>query len=49
MPYWAERLDKKDLLTLQASERGGAIRVKLKGDRVILNGEAKVFAKGELA
>jgi PhzF family phenazine biosynthesis protein len=39
-PYWAPRLGKDDLLAHQASARGGAVRVGLRGDRVLLGGQA---------
>lgn len=39
-PYWARRLGKDELVGYQASERGGTVRVRLEGDRVILGGQA---------
>ena len=39
-PFWAERLDKTEFLAYQASERGGVIRVTVRGDRVLLGGQA---------
>ena len=48
-PYWAERLGKTELLAYQASARGGEVRVQVKGDRVILGGQAVTVMRGELA
>ena len=39
-PYWAEKLNSSSLSALQASERGGHIKVELKGGRVLLSGQA---------
>jgi PhzF family phenazine biosynthesis protein len=47
-PFWAERLDKSDLSAYQASKRGGSLRVRVAGDRVILGGKAVTVVKGEL-
>jgi predicted PhzF superfamily epimerase YddE/YHI9 len=47
-PYWSERLQKKSLLGYQASARGGIVRMRLQGERVILGGQAVSTLKGEL-
>ena len=47
-PYWAERLDKTELMANQVSARGGVLRLKLNGDRVILGGQAVTVWRGEL-
>lgn len=47
-PYWAQQLGKTQMVGFQASERGGLVNVELKGDRVILGGEAVLVMKGEL-
>jgi predicted PhzF superfamily epimerase YddE/YHI9 len=47
-PYWAERLGKNDLLAHQLSARGGTIRVGVRGDRVLLCGQAFTVLEGEL-
>jgi len=39
-PYWAERLGKDTLVGYQASRRGGVVRVRLNGERVLLGGQA---------
>jgi PhzF family phenazine biosynthesis protein len=48
-PYWAERLGKTEFTAYQASARGGVVRVRLNGDRVILGGQAVTVLRGELA
>jgi PhzF family phenazine biosynthesis protein len=47
-PYWAQRLAKNEMNAYQASPRGGAIRVRLDGDRVKLAGRAVTVLRGEL-
>jgi predicted PhzF superfamily epimerase YddE/YHI9 len=48
-PFWAERLGKRELTGFQASSRGGVVRVRLSGDRVLLGGKAVTITKGEIA
>lgn len=48
-PFWSARLGKTDFLAYQASPRGGVVRVRLDGDRVILGGQAVTVLRGELA
>ena len=47
-PYWAERLGREELHAFQASSRGGALQLRLRGDRVELGGHAVTIARGEL-
>jgi predicted PhzF superfamily epimerase YddE/YHI9 len=47
-PYWAARLGKTELTGFQASPRGGVVRIKLAGERVILSGQAATVLRGEL-
>ena len=47
-PYWCERLGKDELRALQASERGGAMRVRIAGDRALLTGHSITALRGEL-
>ena len=47
-PYWAQRLGKNEMNAWQASPRGGAVRVRLVGDRVKLAGHAVTVLRGEL-
>lgn len=48
VPYWANKLGKKDILAYQASERGGTLHCRFEGDRVFLAGGAALFAISEL-
>jgi predicted PhzF superfamily epimerase YddE/YHI9 len=48
MPYWAEKLGKKELHAYQGSERGGELHQRLAGDRVYIGGEAVMVMKGIL-
>ena len=47
-PFWSERLDKLEMSAYQASPRGGLVRVRVDGDRVILGGHAVTVLRGEL-
>ncbi len=47
-PYWATRLGKDEILAYQASDRGGAVRVRVAGDRVRLGGQAVTVLRGQL-
>jgi PhzF family phenazine biosynthesis protein len=47
-PFWAARLGKTEMLAWQASPRGGAVRVRLEGDRVKLGGQAVTVLRGQL-
>jgi len=47
-PYWAERLNKREMVGYQVSSRGGTVRTRLAGDRVILGGQAITVMRAEL-
>jgi predicted PhzF superfamily epimerase YddE/YHI9 len=47
-PYWAGILGKSELTAFQASARGGVVRVRVQGDRVLLGGQAVTVMTGEL-
>jgi len=47
-PFWAQRLGKSEFMAYQASPRGGVLRIRLHGDRVILGGQAVTVLRGEL-
>jgi PhzF family phenazine biosynthesis protein len=47
-PFWSRRLNKTALLGYQASSRGGVVRVRLAGDRVMLGGQAVTVMRGHL-
>ena len=47
-PYWRKRLQKDEFKAFQASSRGGEIKIKVQGERVLLSGEAVTVLRGEL-
>jgi PhzF family phenazine biosynthesis protein len=47
-PYWRDRLGQETFLAYQASARGGVVRVRIAGERVVLGGQAVTVARGEL-
>lgn len=47
-PFWAERLDKKELVAYQASSRGGVLNCTVSGDRVLISGRAIQYLKGSI-
>jgi predicted PhzF superfamily epimerase YddE/YHI9 len=48
IPFWSERLHKKELIALQVSEREGKLFCEDKGNRVIISGQAKTYSIGYL-
>jgi len=47
VPYWAEQLGKTKLKAIQLSKRRGYLDCELKGDRVLMRGNAVTYMKGE--
>ena len=47
-PYWRRQLGRNEFVAYQASERGGIVRVRVNGDRVLLGGQAVTVLSGEL-
>ncbi len=47
-PYWAKKLGKSRFTVRQLSARGGDMVVELKGERVMIAGEARLYLKGEI-
>jgi PhzF family phenazine biosynthesis protein len=47
-PYWAERFDRSFLTAHQVSCRGGVVKVRVEGNRVVLIGNAVTVLRGEL-
>ncbi|MGQ0813558.1 MAG: PhzF family phenazine biosynthesis protein [Gemmatimonadota bacterium] len=47
-PHWGDKLGKDELLGYQASERGGVVKVRVEGERVLLYGQAVTVLTGEL-
>ena len=48
-PYWADRLARASLVSLQVSPRSGLVGVELNGDRVTIIGRAITFSDGTLS
>jgi len=47
-PFWGARLRRTEFMAYQASPRGGEVRVRLVGDRVMLGGQAVTVLRGDL-
>ncbi|HEX5503625.1 MAG TPA: PhzF family phenazine biosynthesis protein [Thermomicrobiales bacterium] len=47
-PFWAARLGRDELTGYQASARGGVVRVRARGARVEIGGQAVTVLRGEL-
>ena len=47
-PYWEPKLGKSEMVGYQASRRGGVVKVRRVGDRVMLGGQAVTVMRGEL-
>lgn len=47
-PYWSAKLGRQEMTAYQASERGGVLRLRLEGDRVILQGQAVTVFRAEM-
>jgi len=45
-PYWAEKLNKNNLIAYQASSRGGILRCEVFDDKVIILGKAVKYMEG---
>ena len=48
IPYWSEKLGKKELIAYQLSERKGYLTCEDQGDRVLIAGKAVTYMKGEI-
>lgn len=48
IPYWSRRLGKNALLARQVSARGGELRCRLDGDRVLIGGQALTYLTGTI-
>ncbi|MFA5702410.1 MAG: PhzF family phenazine biosynthesis protein [Advenella sp.] len=47
-PFWAERLNKNELVAYQASKRGGVLHCVVSQDRVLISGNAVQYLKGSI-
>jgi len=48
IPYWSERLRKKEMVALQLSKRGGKLYCEDLGDSVKISGQATTYLIGEI-
>jgi len=48
IPFWAKKLNKTTLIAQQLSKRGGDLHCELKGERVLISGNAITFMKGSI-
>jgi PhzF family phenazine biosynthesis protein len=48
IPFWSNKLNKKNMTALQLSKRGGTIYCEQKGDRVLMAGNCIFYMKGEI-
>lgn len=48
VPYWAPRLNKREMLAEQLSERGGFIKCRMEKDRVYLSGRCAIYLIGKI-
>ena len=48
IPYWSEKLGKTSLYAHQGAHRGGDLRCEMKGDRVLIGGQATLYLKGKI-
>lgn len=47
--YWSKKLGKKELTAYQASRRGGAVKVRVENEHVVIAGQAVTISSGELS
>jgi predicted PhzF superfamily epimerase YddE/YHI9 len=47
IPFWSERLNKKEMKALQLSERQGTLFCVDKGERVLISGNARTYSVGK--
>jgi PhzF family phenazine biosynthesis protein len=48
IPFWAERLNKQEMIARQVSKRGGTLLCKFFGERVTISGQAVLYSMAEL-
>lgn len=47
-PYWSKKLNKREIVAFQASDRGGKLYCRVEGDRVYLAGSAALFSIADI-
>ncbi len=48
IPYWASKMDKKEITAFQASKRGGILYCRMDNDRVKISGNVSLYSISEL-
>lgn len=48
IPYWSEKLHKKELIAYQASPRGGTLYCKENGKHVVIGGKSTLYSKATI-
>jgi PhzF family phenazine biosynthesis protein len=48
VPYWAKKLQKKELFAKQISERGGEVKCRFDGEYVTISGQVALYMVGKL-
>lgn len=48
VPYWSDKLRKKEIVAYQASKRGGTLYCRMDGDKVFLAGKVALFSVCDL-
>ena len=48
IPYWAETLEKDELVAYQASKRGGTLYCRREGNKIFMAGKAVLYSVDEL-
>ena len=49
IPFWSEKLGKKNMMAKQLSKRGGDIYCEQNGERVVIGGECAFYMEGEIS
>lgn len=47
-PYWSKKLEKDELFARQLSKRGGELKCRVVGERVLISGQAITYMVGEI-
>ena len=48
IPFWSERIGKKEMFARQVSQRGGELFCRFEKDRVAIGGNAVIYKRGEI-
>ena len=48
MPYWAQEMNKTELVAYQASRRGGVLYGKMDGERIRISGNAALYSEATI-